>query len=91
MNRALYARRRARNTVFLLLSIAAAGFGIAWLAVILYALLSQGIHLLSLDIFTKLTPTEGSKGGLANAIGGSILMSVVAVAIGTPIGIFGGT
>jgi phosphate transport system permease protein len=37
------------------------------------------------------TPAPGSPGGLANAIAGSLMMSVVAVAVGTPIGMLAGT
>ncbi|HUO92346.1 MAG TPA: phosphate ABC transporter permease PstA [Rhizomicrobium sp.] len=92
MNRALYARRRIRNTVFLTLSVAAAVFGIAWLALILYSLIAQGIQALSSHIFTEMTPAQGSTGGgLINAIAGSLIMSALAVVVGTPIGIFGGT
>lgn len=91
MNRSLYARRRLRNRLFLTLSVAAAFFGIAWLALILYSLISQGIGGLTLTVFTQMTPAPGSTGGLANAIVGSLMMSALAVVIGTPIGIFGGT
>jgi phosphate transport system permease protein len=91
MNRALYARRRVRNTMFLTLSVAAAIFGIAWLGLILYSLVTQGIQALSPRIFTDLTPAQGLNGGLANAIAGSLIMSTVAVVVGTPIGILGGT
>ena len=91
MNRALYARRRFRNAMFLTLSVAAAIFGIAWLALILYSLIAQGIGGLSPKLFTELTPAPGSNGGLANAILGSLIMSTGAVVIGTPIGIYGGT
>jgi phosphate transport system permease protein len=91
MNKGLYARRRLRNRVFLILSVAAAAFGIAWLALILYSLVSQGIQALSPSVFTQMTPAQGSAGGLANAIWGSIIMSTLAVLVGTPIGIFGGT
>jgi phosphate transport system permease protein len=38
-----------------------------------------------------MTPPPGVKGGLANAIMGSVLMSVIAVVIGTPIGLLAGT
>ena len=39
-----------------------------------------------------MTPPPGSKtGGLANAIFGSVLMTFIGVAIGTPIGLFAGT
>jgi phosphate transport system permease protein len=88
---ALYARRRVTNGVFIVLSIAAAIFGLIWLAFILGALLSQGVAALSPTLFTQITPPPGSAGGLSNAILGSLMMSVLAVAVGTPIGLFAGT
>ena len=91
MNRLLYTRRRIRNRVFLVLSMAAAAFGLAWLAAILTALLMKGIGSVSLKIFLEMTPTPGSAGGLANPIMGSLIMSAIAVAVGTPIGILAGT
>ncbi|HEX3810572.1 MAG TPA: phosphate ABC transporter permease PstA [Rhizomicrobium sp.] len=91
MNRALYSRRRVVNQVFLWLSIAAAAVGIIALVLILYALLSNGVAGLSLTLFTQDTPAPGSNGGLANAILGSLLMSTIAVIIGTPIGVLAGT
>jgi phosphate transport system permease protein len=42
-------------------------------------------------MFTQTTPPPGSDGGLANAIFGSVLMSLLATLIGTPIGILAGT
>src|ERR1051326_321323 len=90
-NRALYLRRRLANTIFIVLSMCAALFGLVWLTFILGGLLVDGISALSPTLFTEITPPPGSKGGLANAIGGSILMSVIAVAAGTPIGLFAGT
>jgi phosphate transport system permease protein len=38
-----------------------------------------------------MTPPPGSQGGLLNAIAGSLFMSVVAILIGTPVGIFAAT
>ena len=90
-NRALYFRRRAVNSVFLVLSVAAALFGLVWLGFILFALLKDGFSGLSPTLFTQSTPPPGEKGGLANAIMGSVLMSLMAVAAGTPIGLFAGT
>jgi phosphate transport system permease protein len=87
----LYFRRRLANTVFIVLSTCAAVFGLVWLTFILGGLLIDGVSALSPTLFTELTPPPGSKGGLANAIGGSILMSVIAVLVGTPIGLFAGT
>lgn len=91
MNRRLYARRRFINRLLLALSVAAAAFGIAWLALILGTLLLEGFSALSPRIFTEMTPAPGSTGGLANAIFGSVLMSGIAVVIGTPIGVLAGT
>jgi phosphate transport system permease protein len=90
-NKALYARRRFANLMFILLSIAAAIFGLIWLAFILGALLTNGFAALSPTLFTMNQPPPGSPGGLANAIVGSVLMSVIAVIAGTPIGLFAGT
>jgi phosphate transport system permease protein len=91
MNRTLYARRRAVNLIFLLLSIGAAAIGIVALVLILYALLKDGLGGLSASVFTHDTPAPGSVGGLANAILGSAFMSVAAVIVGTPIGMLAGT
>jgi phosphate transport system permease protein len=91
MSRALYARRRAVNGIFLVLSTGAAAIGIIALVLILYALLKNGVGGLSAAVFTQNTPAPGSAGGLANAIFGSVMMSVVAVIVGTPIGMLAGT
>lgn len=91
MNRGIYRRRRTRNLVFLALSVAAAIFGIGWLALILGTLIVQGAAGLSGTLFTEMTPPPGSNGGLANAIVGSLVMSALAVAVGTPVGILAGT
>jgi phosphate transport system permease protein len=90
-NKALYARRRFTNGMFIFLSVAAAIFGLIWLAFILGALLADGFAGLSPSLFTKDMPPPGSPGGLANAIVGSLMMSVLAVLAGTPIGLFAGT
>ncbi len=90
-NTALYLRRRAVNSLFIALSVIAAGFGLVWLAFILGALLSAGIEGLSLSVFTQSTAPPGMEGGLANAIVGSLEMCGVAVLLGTPIGLFAGT
>jgi phosphate transport system permease protein len=58
---------------------------------ILGVLLWEGLAGLSLRAFTEMTPPPGSAGGLLNAIVGSLLMTGLAVLIGTPIGILAGT
>jgi phosphate transport system permease protein len=66
-------------------------FGLFWLVWILWTLFDQGLHALKLSMFTQTTPPPGSDGGLANAIFGSLIMSLLATVIGTPIGILAGT
>ena len=88
---ALYAGRKRRNAIATALAWAAAAFGLGWLILILGVLVYQGIGGLSLAVFTENTPPPGSAGGLLNAIMGSIVMTFLAVIIGTPIGILAGT
>src|SRR5205807_588615 len=42
-------------------------------------------------VFTEMTPPPGSDGGLLNPIMGSLILTGLAVLIGTPIGILAGT
>lgn len=86
-----YFRRQLRSKVFMVLSVAATVFGLGWLALILGALIWQGFGGLDANVFTMSTPPPAASGGLINAIVGSILMSVFAVVIGTPIGLMAGT
>ncbi len=87
----LYAGRRRRNAIAKGLAVAATIFGLGWLVLILGVLLFHGLSGLSLSVFTENTPPPGAAGGLANAIVGSVIMTVLAVIIGTPIGILAGT
>ncbi|HWK45004.1 MAG TPA: phosphate ABC transporter permease PstA [Stellaceae bacterium] len=86
-----YRRRRIVNRTVLALSIAATVFGLFWLAWILWTLLSNGIASINLQLFSQMTPPPGGKGGLLNAIFGSVLMTLVGTVAGTPIGILAGT
>ena len=90
-NNALYAGRRLRNNLAKGLALAATAFGLGWLVLILGVLVFEGLGGLSLSVFTENTPPPGSAGGLLNAIVGSIVMTTLAVLIGTPIGILAGT
>jgi len=73
------------------LSLGATLFGLGWLVLILGALLWQGFSGVSLKVFTEMTPPPGSDGGLLNPIVGSLIMTGLAVAVGTPVGILAGT
>lgn len=87
----LYAARKRRNAMATALAWAAAAFGLGWLILILGVLVYKGIGGLSLAVFTENTPPPGSAGGLLNAIMGSVVMTFLAVIVGTPIGILAGT
>ena len=86
-----YRSRRRRNGIATGLALGATAVGLGWLVLILGALLWQGFSGLSLAVFMEMTPPPGSAGGLLNPIVGSLILTVLAVAIGTPIGILAGT
>src|SRR5204863_4429314 len=87
----VYARRRIFNGVVMTLSVAATGFGLLWLVLVLWTLLENGITALTPALFSQMTPPPGSAGGLLNAIFGSVMMTVTGTLIGTPTGILAGT
>lgn len=91
-NMTLYRRRSRRNSIYMSLSLVSSVIGIGWLAIILGTLVVNGVSGLSLSLFTEMTPPPGGAGGgLANAIVGSLIMTGLAVLIGTPIGTLAGT
>ena len=88
---ALYRRRRLVNAVSLLLACTAALFGLFFLGWILWTLIAKGIGGINWALFTQNTPPPMQEGGLMNAFFGSAVMCVIAIAIGTPLGIAAGT
>jgi len=88
----IYRSRRRVNFVLLLISAAALAFGLFWLAWILGTLLYEGGNALArATLYYQMTPPPGADGGLANAIGGSLVMVAVGTLVGTPVGILAGT
>jgi phosphate transport system permease protein len=88
----LYTRRKLRNVAGLGLSVLAMAFGLFWLGWILWTLLHLGLQWLHPGVLIHDTPPPGEAGGgLANAIIGSVMITAVAVAIGTPIGVLAAT
>ncbi len=87
---AMFSRRKRTNAIALTLSLAAMGFGLFWLAWILWETLRLGLGGIALATFTQSTPPPNDAGGLANAIFGSLTMVSVATLVGTPIGILAG-
>lgn len=86
-----YLRRRSVNVINLTASVVATAFGLFWLGWILWATVSHGIAALDWSLFTQNTPAPGNRGGLANAIVGSLMMVGLGTLIGTPLGILAGT
>ena len=88
----IYSSRKRKDIVIRALCFGAAIFGVTWLALILFTLFYNGLAGLSVQIFTQNTPPPGStEGGLLNAIVGSVIMTVLGVGIGAPLGLFAGT
>ena len=87
----LYTRRRVVNRVGLTLSILATLFGLFWLVWLLWTLFGNGLRWIRPSLFFESTPPPGANGGLANAIVGSVILTIVGVGIGAPAGILAGT
>jgi phosphate transport system permease protein len=85
------ATRKLINAVALGLSGIATAIGLFFLGAILWTLIHNGLAGMSLQLFTAMTPPPGSSGGLLNAIYGSIVMTLIAILIGGPIGVLAGT
>jgi phosphate transport system permease protein len=87
----LYARRRLINRINMTASVLTTLVGLFFLAWILTVLVMKGASVIDWDLFTQMTPPPGSEGGIANALIGSLMLTLAAVVIGTPIGILAGT
>ena len=85
------ARRRLTNALAMTAAFLAMVVGLTFLMMILWTLVSNGIHMINLTTFTEMTPPPGDKGGLLNAIYGSFVLTALGTLIGTPIGILAGT
>jgi len=83
--------RKLTNVLALTLSGLATAVGLFFLGAILWTLMSRGFAGMSATLFTAMTPPPGSSGGLLNAIYGSVVMTVIAILIGGPIGMLAGT
>jgi phosphate transport system permease protein len=89
MNRRLM--RKVTNSVALGLSGLATAVGLFFLGAILWTLISNGVAGMSIALFTQNTPPPGSAGGILNAIYGSVVMTLIGIVIGAPIGMLAGT
>jgi phosphate transport system permease protein len=87
----LYRRRKVFNAVALAMSCVAAVIGLLFLAWILWTLVSKGIQGIDVALFTQDTPPPMETGGLRNAFFGTAVMCLMAILIGTPLGVAAGT
>jgi phosphate transport system permease protein len=85
------AARRLQNGAFVGFCYAVTTIALVFLAAVLWTLLQKGLAGMSLDIFTMDTPPAGSRGGLRNAIVGSVMLCSLAMAIALVVGILAGT
>ena len=86
----IYRRRVFVNRLSLVLALCAMAIGMAFLAWILSVLVYRGFSGINYAVFTEMTPSPSSAGGLANAIFGSLMMVAFATFIATPIGVLAG-
>src|SRR5205809_7546196 len=91
MSNPLYTVRAAKNVVAQVLALLATLFGLFWLVWILWTTMREGLAAFDVHLFTAMTPPPGESGGLLNALAGSVLMSLLGVLFGAPIGILAGT
>ena len=84
-------RRKLADLLALGFAGAATLFGLTWLVWILWTTLVEGGAALSPVLFREMTPPPGESGGLLNAFYGSAVMVLLALLIGTPLGIAAGT
>jgi phosphate transport system permease protein len=83
--------RKVTNVVALCLSGLATAIGLFFLGAILWTLISNGVAGMSVALFTQNTPPPGGSGGILNAIYGSVVMTLIGIVIGAPIGMLAGT
>ena len=91
VSNSLYRYRRMKSAIVLTLATAATAIGLIFLVWILWTTLLNGFQALSPKLVTEMTPPPGEDGGLANAFMGSLMMVVLAIVIGTPVGVLAGT
>ena len=90
MSTAIYRKRRVCNVFAMTMSGLATAIGLVFLAWILWITLSRGFSAFSGALFTKIT-AYADEGGLSNAIVGSLIIDLLAIAICAPIGVMAGT
>ena len=83
-------RRRMKNAVMTSLTAACALFATVLLLVIIGYIAVRGVSSLSIEFLIETPKPVGEGGGIGNAILGSAMMTLLAAAIGLPVGIAAG-
>lgn len=84
--------RQVQDRALKIVCTAFTGLGAFVLGWILVMLLIRGFGGLSVAVFTQVTPGPGSEGGgIANAIVGSLVLTILGIVVATPVGILAGT
>jgi phosphate transport system permease protein len=80
-------RRRRKQQLVSVLAVLSAAFAVFILALVLGSVLLKGLNALDLDFFTKSAALFGEKGGIADALVGSIIIVLMAMFMAVPIAI----
>jgi phosphate transport system permease protein len=80
-------RRRRKQQLVSVLAVLSAAFAVFILALVLGSVLLKGLKALDLDFFTKSAALFGEKGGIADALVGSIIIVLMAMFMAVPIAI----
>ena len=83
-------RRAVKNFVATVFAYAALITAVTFLVWIIISVIQKGFAGLSLETLLEMTPPPGSPGGLANAIFGSLYLTLGAMTIALPIGLLSG-
>lgn len=87
-----YLRRRTSNAAALVLSVLLTSIALLFLGWILFVLVDKGFRYINLNLFVHSTPGAGiAGGGLANALVGSLFITLLGIVIGAPIGVLAAT
>ena len=81
--------RKTLDRTVKVVSVLSAFLGIFFLAWILLEVCLRGISSMDLGFFTQIS-LDGEKGGIANALVGTLLITLSSVALGVPAGLLGG-
>ena len=85
------AARKLTNSVMLTLCMLAAALAIFVLGLVLFFLMSKGLHYMSWHLFTRVPDNVNyGRGGIQQSIFGTLTLIVLASVIGLPLGILGG-